>query len=117
MKAINKALKKMQSDDSPQNVCIVSDSQSVLLRIVNLLPSIPPKSADESDIVDLIAALHAEGHQITFTWYPSHIGVVGNEMADEQARKLASANQEDVRHNYNSSKATIRRATKGRNPS
>ena len=34
-------------------------------------------------------------------------------MADELVRKRAAANQEGVRHNYNSAKATIRRAIRG----
>ena len=100
MKAIKKALQIIQTERSPQKVRIMSDSQSVLLRIANLQPAIPFKSADESDILSLLAALHDEGHQITFTCCPSHCGVVGNEMADEQAQKGAAANQEDVHHNY-----------------
>ena len=74
----------------------------------------PLKSTDESDILNLIVALHDEGHQITFTWCPSHSGVVGNEMADEQALKGAAANQ-GVRYNYDSVKGTIRCATRGGN--
>ena len=34
-------------------------------------------------------------------------------MADEQARKGTAANQEGVRHHYDSAKATIRRITRG----
>ena len=93
MKAIKKASPIVQTEESPQRVRIVSDSQSVLLRIANLQPSIPLKSADESDILSLLAYLHGEGHQMTFTWCPSHCRVVGNDMADEQARRGAAASQ------------------------
>ena len=72
------------------------------------------KSTDKSDILNLLAALHDEGHQITFIWCRSHCMVVGNEMADEQAQKGASSNQEDIQHNYDSAKATIRHTTRGR---
>ena len=97
MKAIKKALQIIQTEESPQKVRIISDCQSVLLRIANLQPEIPLISADESDILCLLTVLHDEVHQITFLWRPSHCGVVGNEMADEQARKGAACNQEDVR--------------------
>ena len=78
MKAIKKALQIIQTEEYPQKVRTVSDSQSVLLRIVNLQPAITLKSTDESDILNLHATLQEEGHQITFTWCPSHCGVVGN---------------------------------------
>ena len=47
--------------------------------MANLQPVISPKSADKRDILNLLAALHDEGHRITFTWCPSHCRVVGNE--------------------------------------
>ena len=34
-----------------------------------------------------LAAIHDEWYQKTFTWCLGHCGVVGNEMADEQAKK------------------------------
>ena len=83
MKAIQNTLQIIQTEESPQKVRIVSDSQSVLLRIANLQPAINIKSANESDILNLLAD---KGHQMTFTWCPGHCGEVGNEMADEQAR-------------------------------
>ena len=78
MKAVKKALQILQTEESPQKVRIVSDSQSVLLCIANLQPAIPLKSADESDILNLLAIQFDEGHQIAFNWSPSHCGVVGN---------------------------------------
>ena len=94
MKAINKALLVIQTEESPQKVRIVSDNQAILTRIANLQTAISTKVADVCDILDLLAALNDELHQITFTWRPSHWVVVGNEMADDQARKGADANQE-----------------------
>ena len=111
MKAIKKALQIIQTEESPKKVWIVSDSQSVLLSITNLQPAIPLKSTDENDILKLFPALHDEGHQTTFTWCPSHCEVDWNEMAGKQAKKWAAANQ-DVWHNYDSVKATIRHATR-----
>ena len=113
MKAIKKALHIIDTEESPQKVRIDSDSESVMQRIANLRPAIPFKSADKSDILHLNAALHDEGHRKTFTWCICHCGVVWNEMADGQSRYRDAANQEDVRHNYDTEKATIRRATRG----
>ena len=113
MKAIKKTLLIIQTEESPKKVPIVSDYQSDLHCIANLQPAIPPKSADKTNILNSRAALHDEGWQITITWCPSHSGVVGNEMADEQARKGAEANQEYVRHHYDSAKANIRYAIRG----
>ena len=62
MKAIKKALQIIRTEESPQKVRIVSDSQSVLVRIANLQPTILPKSADESVFLNFLAALHDEGH-------------------------------------------------------
>ena len=52
---------------------------------------------------------------MTFTWCSSYCRVVGNEMADEQAKKRAASNEEDVLHHYDSVKATIMCATRGGN--
>ena len=85
MMVIKKALQIIQTEESPQKVRIINANKTVLLRIANLQPAIPLKSADESDSLSLLVALHDEGHQITLTWCPSYCRVVGNEMADEQA--------------------------------
>ena len=97
---------------SPLNVRIVSYKPISPATHHKPPPVIPTKSADESDILNLLATFHDEGHQIAFTCCPSDCGVEGNEMADEQVRKGAAANQKDVRHNYESEKATIRHATR-----
>ena len=95
MKAMKKALQIIQTEVTPESPNI-SDTQSDLPCFANLQPAIPIKSADESGILNLLAALHEEGHQISLTWCPSHCGVVGNEMADKQAQNGAAANQEDI---------------------
>ena len=51
--------------------------------------------------------------QVTFTWCPSHCGVIGNEMADTKAKDGASLPQTDVDCHYDSTKAEIRRRTRG----
>ena len=79
--------------------------QPVLLRISS--------SVDESDILNSLAALHDIGYRITFTWCPSHCGIVWNEMTDEKIRKGFAVNQGRVRHHYDSAKATIRHAIRG----
>ena len=90
-----KELQIIQTEESPKTVRIVSDSKSVLLCITNIQPAIPLKSADESDIINHLAAmLHDEGYQVTFTRCPSHCGVVGNEMADKQALNGTADNQD-----------------------
>ena len=67
MKVIKKASQIIQTEESPHKDRIASDSQSVLLHIANLQPAIPLKSADMSDILNLLAALNDERHQITVT--------------------------------------------------
>ena len=63
MKAIKKALQIIHTEESPQKVQMVSNSQSVLLRIANLQPTLSLKSADESDIINLHAALDEDDQQ------------------------------------------------------
>ena len=112
IKAIKKALQHIQTEESPLKVRIVTDSQSVQLRIASLQRAVLPKSADVSDVLNLLAVLHDEGHLMTFTWCPSHCRVVGNAMAEGQDRKGAATNQEDLWHNYDSAKASIWCATR-----
>ena len=92
MKAIKKVLQIFQTEELPKKVQIVCDSQSVLLCITSLQPAMPFKSAEESDILSSLVALHDEGYQITFTRCPNHYWVVGNEMTNEQAQKANAAN-------------------------
>ena len=83
IKTIKKALQIIQTEESPEKDRIVSNSQSVLLRDANL--QYPVRALMRVTSKNLLAVLHEEGHQITFTWYSSHCRVVGNEIADEQA--------------------------------
>ena len=111
MKAIKKALQIIQTEESPQKFRIVSDSQLFLLVSQASSLQYPLSALTVSDIISHLAALHDEGHQITFTWCLGHSGVEGNEMTDEQALKGAATNQGEVRRNYDSAMATIRHTT------
>ena len=74
MKAMKKALLIIETDESPKEVRIVSDRQPVLLRLASIQPAIPLMSAVECDNLGLLAALHDDGHQMTFTWVQATAG-------------------------------------------
>ena len=81
MKAIKKALHIIQAEESPPES--PNSQRQPISPATYRKPPTPFKSADESDILNILAVLHDEGHQITFTWCPSHCGDLGHEMADE----------------------------------
>ncbi|KAG5873250.1 hypothetical protein JTB14_010787 [Gonioctena quinquepunctata] len=89
-----------------QKIIIVCDSRSVLQSISN--------SSSEDPLVLMIRLsihdLHNNGRNVPFIWAPSHIGIVGNEIADIAARNAAEAEgvearilrMDDVKIEYNS---------------
>ena len=95
-----------------QKARIVSDSQSVLLRIQATHPSQPCNDRDKHTVLKTLSMLTARSCQVTFTWCPNHCGITGNELADAQTKKRADADQTDVDHHYTTAKAMIRRATR-----
>ena len=74
------------------NVVIASDSLSAL-------QSLTADKAVHNILVrralSLIARHHNQGRQVSFIWTPSHCGIIGNERADELAKKGALKNKID----------------------
>ena len=113
IKSVVEALKVIQAEVHVQKARIVSDSQSVLLRIQVTHPSQPCNNKDEHTVLKTLSMLWARNCQVTFTCCPGHCGITGNELAASQAKKGADADQTDVDHHYTTAKAMIRRATRG----
>ena len=110
MKAVVKALQVIQAEELVQKARIVSDSQSVLLRVQAMHPFQLCNDKDDQTILKTLSTLTARSCPVTFTWCPSHCGITGNKLADAQTRKGADADQTDVDHHYTTVKAMIRRA-------
>ena len=108
-----KALQVIQVEVHVQKARIVSDSQSVLLRIQTTHPSQPCNDRDEHTVLKTLSMLTARSCQVTFTWCPGHWGITGNELANAQAKKGTDADKTDVDHKYTTAKAMIHRATRG----
>ena len=113
IKAMVKALQILEATDNVNKARIVSDNLSVLLHIQSAHPSNPCQDNDERVILQIFSALSARSCQVTFTWCLSHCGIIGNELADIQARLGTDLDQHDGVHHYDTAKAEIRRRTRG----
>ena len=45
----------------------------------------------DEDILTLLTSLDRAGKSVTFCWIPSHVGIAGNERADEAAKRASQA--------------------------
>ena len=84
--AISKALSFIEVGDEVRHL-ILTDSLSSFLALRSFYPSHPLVQ----DIIARLASLSHAGKSIQFCWIPSHVGIVGNELADAAARRAASA--------------------------
>ena len=95
-------------ENRPEKAVIASDSSSALISIKTW------QSKSRQDIVWNIAqisnVLQKAGTKLLFVWVPAHIGVAGNELADECAKKAASNSSVDLEVDY--SKAEIKSIVK-----
>lgn len=84
--AIHRALQHIKQYPNTVNVCIVTDSKSTLQKLAN------PKDHDpiiEQIRLDIIELNQTSSTQVTFSWVKSHIGILGNELADIAAKSAA----------------------------
>ena len=72
----------------PDNVVIFVDSLSALQAITGSIFKV--KSQIIYDIFHLVTSLTRTGMNIVFEWIPSHVGLMGNEMADQAAKSALS---------------------------
>ena len=82
--AIHKALCFIEVSDDYLNV-IFTDSLSSLLALSDFNTSHPIIQ----NILTLLTSLHRAEKSVEFCWIPSHVGISGNEQADEAAKRAA----------------------------
>ena len=82
--AINKALCFIEVSPGTQHL-ILTDSLSSLLALRRFYPDHPIVQ----DILSRITSLERACKSVRFCWIPSHVGIVGNELADAAARRAA----------------------------
>ena len=87
--AISKVLELLQnSTNNPPETYIFIDSQAAILKVSS-------HSDIAINIQKQLVKLADKGIKITLSWCPSHIGIPGNELADQLAKKGLEANQEE----------------------
>jgi len=84
--AIHKALSFIEVCEGNHYV-IFSDSLSSILALSAFNPSHP----FIQDILVLLTSLDRAGKSIVFCWIPAHVGIAGNEKADQAAKRATQA--------------------------
>ncbi|GBL90650.1 hypothetical protein AVEN_219318-1 [Araneus ventricosus] len=74
---------KLISSSQYRKFCIYGDSMRVLQQLENIESATHPISLN---IADTVQCLKKKGFDIIFCWTPSHVGILGNEKADNVAR-------------------------------
>ncbi|XP_023190356.1 uncharacterized protein LOC111608710 [Xiphophorus maculatus] len=87
---------------------ICSDSSSALMSIQGMKSEVRQDIIE--DIVQVIFRIKKNGSQIKLIWIPAHIGVVGNELADNFAKR--ASNKEIVELNIKMSRNEIKSVVK-----
>ena len=82
--AIYKALCFIEVSDDTSHV-IFTDSLSSLFAMSDFNTFHPVLQ----DILVLLTTLDRDGKSVTFCWVPSHVGIIGNERADEAAKRAS----------------------------
>lgn len=83
--AIQKAVEYSKDVKTFENIAILTDS----LSCVKLIGKYRPFAPDERvcNLINAVHESHAKGNHITIVWIPSHVGIPGNETADNLAKQ------------------------------
>ncbi|GFT48343.1 putative RNA-directed DNA polymerase from transposon X-element [Trichonephila clavipes] len=84
--AISRALQLIDST-MPRKYCIYTDSMSVLEALENYNDRCHPVVCT---ILDITSRLYSKDFDIVFCWLPSHVGIIGNEQADNAAKSATT---------------------------
>lgn len=87
--AILKALMFISGQLQPQRVVIYTDSQASLHLLLSRRPA--TSRGIVFDIQRLLRHLTGPGWEVRLQWVPSHIGILGNEVADKDAKTCLRA--------------------------
>lgn len=105
--AVSVAVKKIISENI-ENSIVYTDSLSVLT-------ALHPRNASQplvGDIIHNITRATKKGHDIKFCWVPSHVGISGNEKADECAAKAQHKEIKRVKIPYKDCMKLVQRELK-----
>lgn len=89
--AILKALEHVNKNKIPKCL-ILSDSLGALQTLNHVYPKNPLEKMVKSELEEA----QENSRRITFIWIPSHIGIDGNEAADQCARKVSESVETEV---------------------
>ncbi|XP_072380393.1 uncharacterized protein [Diabrotica undecimpunctata] len=109
--AIHEAAKNLENFQHPQKVAFFIDCQAEILALST------NRYTDCAKTISCrvqLSNLMEKGWLITLQWIPSHVGVEGNEAADELAKEGTTLPQPPSFQLYTSAKSTIRRGIKAK---
>lgn len=92
--AIDRALRHCLESRDTRDILICTDSLSAISSIVGVHSCDPVVLRIQEHVSDLAASRV----RTTFMWVPGHVGIRGNEAADEAARTAASSPEAVLRH-------------------
>ena len=108
--AIQEGLKEIEKREGIRKVALFTDSKAVLTKMKAGAPDQELQALDLSWMV--LKKLNDRGVEVNMQWVPSHVGVIGNEKADEVANRASLLGQEDSPIDYKTVKArTARKIT------